>query len=46
MEFYEGSGIGGTENSYLTDGRTYTQRVHNKDQGKDAVNWLVLDLLK
>jgi hypothetical protein len=36
--------VGGSETSYLTDGCTYT--IHIKGQGKEAVNWMVLGLLK
>jgi hypothetical protein len=46
----EGSRVGGAvkkeKKSYLKDSCAYTHRVHIKDQDKEAVNWIVLDLLK
>jgi hypothetical protein len=31
--------------SYLKDSCPYTHKIHIKDQGKKAVNWMILDLL-
>jgi hypothetical protein len=42
----EGNGVGGSERkSYSTDICTYTHTFHIKDQGKEAVNWMNLDVL-
>jgi hypothetical protein len=41
-----GSGVRGSEKCYLTDICSYTHTVHIKDQAKEAVNLMILNLLE